>query len=91
MVYHLVTDDAGSDVRAVLVRIVAKIGDRGMRTGHQDLGDSVERIAYFSEELVLSPDGAAMLGSMVRMRADFLRLDMLGVELQDLSGLMVQE
>jgi hypothetical protein len=90
MVYDLVTNDAGGGMRAVFVRVVTEVRDRGMRARHQNFGDSVERIANLTEELVLSPDGTAMLGRVVSMRPDLLRHHMLDVELQNLSGLMVR-
>ena len=54
----------------MLVGVVANIGDRRARAGHQHLGDAVQRIADFTEEFVLRPDGAAVLG----VRPDLVRL-----------------
>jgi hypothetical protein len=72
MGYHLVTDDAGSSVRAVLVVIVTKVGDSGVRTGHEYLGNSAERVAYFAEELMLTAHDAAMLSSVMGYAYGFL-------------------
>jgi hypothetical protein len=89
MVDHFVTDDANRGLRPVLVRVVTKVGSRGVRAGHEDLGDAVERIANLSEELVLSPYCTAVLRGVVGMRTDLLLQYLVGVELQDLRGLVI--
>ena len=58
----------------MLVGVVANIGDRRARAGHQHLGDAVQRIADFTEEFVLRPDGAAVLRGVVGVRPDLVRL-----------------
>jgi hypothetical protein len=60
-----------------------------VRAGHQHLGDAVERIAGLVEEFVFRPHRAAMLCSVMGMRAALLHQNMLGVEPQHLGGLVV--
>jgi DNA-binding transcriptional LysR family regulator len=75
--------------RAVLLRVVLEVGDAGLGADDQQLGDAGERVAHLAEELVLGAHAAGVLGGVVAVRLDLLRLHVLGVELQDLGGLMV--
>ena len=74
----------------VLVDIVMKVGDRSVRAGYQHLGNGVNRIADFAEELVLRPYGAAMLPGVVVVASDLFRTQVLGVELQNLGGVVIR-
>jgi hypothetical protein len=74
----------------VLVGVVTKVGDRSVRAGDQHLGNAVDCIANFAEELVLSPYSAAVLSGVVVVASDLLRPRVLGVELQYLSGLVIR-
>jgi hypothetical protein len=60
-----------------------------VRAGYQHFGNGVDRIAYFAEELVLSTYGAAMLPGVVVVASDFLRMQVLRVELQNLGGMVI--
>ena len=81
MVHDFITNNAGRGVWPVLAGVVTKVGDRCVRAGHQHLGNVVDRIANFAEELVLSPYGAAMLSGVMVVASDPLRPDVFGVEL----------
>lgn len=89
MVHHFITNNVGGGMWPVLVGVVTKVGDRCVRAGYQHLGNAVERIANFAEELMLSSYGAAMLSGVVVVASDFLRPHVLGVELQYLRGLVI--
>ncbi len=90
MIHHFVPDDTGRGVRPVLVSVVAEVRYRGMRTGNQYLGNALDRIADSAKEFVLGAHRAAMLPGVVVVASDPLRLQMLGVELQYLSGLVIR-
>jgi hypothetical protein len=68
---------------------VLEVGDAGLRADHQHFGDAGQRVAHLAEELVLGAHVAAVLGRVVGVRLDLLRLHVLGVELQHLGVLVV--
>src|SRR6476660_2558008 len=74
MVNHFVTDYAERGVWPMLLGIATKVGGCRVRASHQHLGDAVEYIADFAEELVLGPHGAAVLCSVVSVCPNLLRL-----------------
>ncbi len=76
---------------AVFLGVVAEVGDAGARAGDQDLRDALERIADVAEELVLAAHLAAVLLGVVGVGLDLLGAHVLGVELQDLGVLVVDE
>jgi hypothetical protein len=90
MVHYFVSDDTGRSLRAVLIDVVTEVGDRSVRARYKHLGDTAERIADLAEELVLRAHGAPVLSGVMSVRTDLLRKDMLRVELQHLSCLMVR-
>ena len=52
-VHHHVAHDVSGNMGAVLVHVAAKVGQRGVRTGHQHLGNVVQRGAQLGKKLVL--------------------------------------
>jgi hypothetical protein len=69
---------------------VPEVGQRSPGADDQDLGNALQRVADMGEELMLAAHLAAMLGRVVAVRLDLLRLDMLGVELQHLGLLVIE-
>ena len=86
---HFPADDLPADRRAMLFDIVPEVGQAGFRAHHQHFGDAGQRVADLGLVLMLGAHAAAMLARVMRMRLDLLRLDVLGVELQDLRALVV--
>ena len=89
LIDDFVADDAYRHMRPVLLRVMAKIGHRCMRTRYENFVDIAERVAEFTKELVLCAHFAVVLSCVVAFRADFLLLNVLCVELQHSSRLMV--
>jgi hypothetical protein len=74
----------------VLLDVVTEIRLRCLGAGDQHLGDAIERIADLAKELMLGADAAAVLLGFVSMRLDLGGLRLVGVELYDLSGVVVE-
>ena len=60
-----------------------------MRAADQQFGDASHRVAHIGEEFVFGTHSAAMLARVVRMSLDPVRLNVFGVELQDLRALVI--
>ena len=91
MVDYLPTDDLLGDDHSMLVDIVPKVSLSGVGADHQDIGDAGQRVANVGEEFVFGSNLAAVLASDVFMRLDALDLHVLGVELQHLGFVVIDE
>ena len=89
MVHHLVSHDTHCGLRPVLVGVVLKVGDGGVRARHQHMLDAIERCADIGEELMLCAHTAAMLGRRVLVSPYATGLHMFRIKLQDLSAMVV--
>ena len=83
MVRDLVPDDARGGLRAVLAGVVAQVGRGRMRPSHEDLVEAAELVAHLAEELMLRPNGAAVLGGGMRVGTHRADRRVLFVELKD--------
>src|SRR5579862_9489230 len=63
MIDGLPADNARRDMRTMFLDVVAEVGLRLVRTGHQDLIDIRQRIAHLAEKLVLGDRKSTRLNS----------------------------
>jgi hypothetical protein len=91
MVYRFPADNLQAQRRAVLLHIVMKIIQRLVRSSGQHLLDAQQSITDFGKELVLGANTAAMLPGVVDVCRYFPGLNLVGIKLQNLGLVMINE
>lgn len=91
MIHDLVSDDALRGQRSVFVHIVPEVGQPGVTTDDQHLRNAIKRIADLAVELVFGAYATGVLTREPPLLVNPVDLHMVGVELQYICRMMVDE
>jgi len=87
---RLIPHDLPACGGTVLLDVVAKIGERLVRTEDQNLGDAGNGIADLTEELMLRTDFARVLARIVMVRSEMLSANLFCLHFQHLCRFVIQ-
>lgn len=82
-------DDLLEKRGSVLCNVVSEISLRRVRSEHEHVGESRQRVTHFAEEFVFGTDRASVLSGGMHVRFDSLDRCVLGVELKDLRFVVI--